>query len=301
MANEQKEGQKVSLQRATTSKYFGERFTEALNRWTKDTGKTQKDFADLLGVSANTISSYKKGKIYPRDYVLNMILKEFGVTKEYFIPQTHGDLYRDSPEFVAGIVAQKRDFMKQIGLDEGFLQFVHDCTGFDDTDDGYPQWLPLYYDFINSKYYYPSPADSRVEASSSRDKVEDGKVGFEDGQFLTSENGKTHILHENDLRVLKDIQDEVAEFIRFKYHERRRQMQKNLETANRMSISKDENGATSYSILTHEQIVDIDKYSEYLPDATTKVGSMVINQKKENVIGTFGRFVKVVSGKKGDE
>lgn len=54
----------------------------------KETGLTQKQFAERLGIKQNTVASYEMGRIGISDAVINSICREFNINKEWLLTET---------------------------------------------------------------------------------------------------------------------------------------------------------------------------------------------------------------------
>jgi len=61
----------------------------------KNEGSTQKEFAQILGVSQGTVNKYENGVIFPGEDVLKKIATHGGVTIEWLL---HGDKSEHAPE-----------------------------------------------------------------------------------------------------------------------------------------------------------------------------------------------------------
>lgn len=65
-------------------------FARNLRRYMESKGKTQKELAEIVGVSAPTINDWIKGKKYPRIDKIEILADYFGILKS--------DLIEDKPE-----------------------------------------------------------------------------------------------------------------------------------------------------------------------------------------------------------
>lgn len=67
--------------------YFASIFSRELERWKKETKKSQEDFAVAIGLSGkNMITRYKKGVAYPEPETLESICSVLGVDQSIFYP-----------------------------------------------------------------------------------------------------------------------------------------------------------------------------------------------------------------------
>lgn len=235
-----------ALSKKTTSEYFGRRFNEALAKWKKESGKTQDDFSKEAFVSPNMITRYKKGEAFPSDAVLEDICKVLGVDEDCFIP-TGSDEYKYSSAYITDLIKQKKSLAEDIGLNIGFMDLVINSTNFIEE---YPFWTPI--DF----------SGNIIEGKYQRRKLAKTEVDLDEDSFMIrDDDGKSIILSDVDLHIMKDIQDKVVEYIRFLYFERKKIMQEQEQKANK-EYSPD--GISSRSYLTPKELCEIDAYMKYL-------------------------------------
>ena len=87
-------------------KWSKETFAKNLTYYIEKSGKTQREIADHIGVSAPTMSDWAKGKIFPRIDKIEMLANYFGILKS--------DLIEDKTEIqknndaIANIVVRMR-------------------------------------------------------------------------------------------------------------------------------------------------------------------------------------------------
>ena len=68
---------------------------------------TQQEFADRIGVKRNTIANYEIGRNIPIDSVLELIVREFGVSKNWLLNGT-GEMFSPAPTTGLDILAQEK-------------------------------------------------------------------------------------------------------------------------------------------------------------------------------------------------
>ena len=107
--------------------FFASVFSRELERWKKETGKTQGEFASLVNTNQNMITRYKKGECYPT-YALDDICKELCVDRSIFFPQTFEDKYRYDPEYRHRIDSAVKkaadDMLEEAGINLDFWNFL---------------------------------------------------------------------------------------------------------------------------------------------------------------------------------
>ena len=82
--------------------YFAAVFSRELDRWKKETKKSQEDFAIAIGLSGkNMITRYKKGTAYPEPETLESICSELGVDQSIFHPDPNNfdDMFFHDADF----------------------------------------------------------------------------------------------------------------------------------------------------------------------------------------------------------
>lgn len=105
-------------------KWSKETFAKNLTRYIEASGKTQKDIADYVGVSAPTMSDWANGKIFPRIDKIEMLANYFGCLKSDLIEDKTE--MRENSEALTDIVIKLRN-------DPEFFHVVNKLKGFNDT------------------------------------------------------------------------------------------------------------------------------------------------------------------------
>ena len=105
-------------------KWSKETFAKNLTRYIEESGKTQKDIADYVGVSAPTMSDWANGKIFPRIDKIEMLANYFGCLKSDLIEDKTE--MRENSEALTDIVIKLRN-------NPEFFRVVNKLKGFNDT------------------------------------------------------------------------------------------------------------------------------------------------------------------------
>ena len=105
-------------------KWSNETFAKNLTRYIEASGKTQKDIADYVGVSAPTMSDWANGKIFPRIDKIEMLANYFGCLKSDLIEDKTE--MRENSEALTDIVIKLRN-------NPEFFRVVNKLKGFNDT------------------------------------------------------------------------------------------------------------------------------------------------------------------------
>lgn len=262
------------LRKRTTNIYFAKRFSELIKEWKKRTGKTQKQFSTQCYTTPNSITNYKNGTDFPSPIAISAMIDVFNeagmnVTVEDFVPHTHEDSYRYDPNHVKRIQDHCQEFAKEIGLNEGFLNFLFDSTSFGDPDEGYPVWSPL--DWVPTSMYQPYVKeleylrDEWIVSNFVRRPLRTTQAVTDDQKFTVQiEDGSSIMLSEIDLRILKDLQDSIVDAVQYFYHKRRKIMLSQAVEAVKQANPKGK-GALSYQVaLGKEGLIKIDPYMQYV-------------------------------------
>lgn len=269
------------LRKRTTNIYFAKRFSELIKEWKTKTGKTQKEFSDECYSNPNSIGNYKNGSDFPSPATIDALIRVFNnagmnVTVEDFIPHTNDDAYHYDPSRAKGIQDHNREFAQKIGLSEGFMDFITNCTNFSDPEEGYPIWSPLalypsgFRGFETTEKELEYLNDSMMVIEYHRRPLATTHAVSDDRSYtIQMKDGSSFLMSEIDLRILKDLQDKVVEMVKFLYFMRRKDMKiqevKAIKQANPMT--RDEK-KKSIHIGHHEleipELIAIDPYMQYL-------------------------------------
>lgn len=268
------------LRKRTTNVYFAKRFSELITEWKKRTGMTQKQFATLCYSNPNSITNYKNGVDFPSPATIDQIISvfndaELNVTIEDFIPHGNDDTYKYDPSRVKAIQDHNQEYVEEIGLSDGFLDFVFNHTDFSDPNEGYPIWSPL-----ALMPFKPEPFKTEIE-----------DLKYLNDMFLVHEYGrlelmKTHVVPENqkfavkmqdgstviltriDLRILKDLQDKIVDVVKYIYFTRRKEMKSQVinatKQANPQLSTNNGRGIGINGSLSKNELIAIDPYMQYL-------------------------------------
>lgn len=94
---------------ATWSK---EVFARNLKRYMEARGKTQKELAEIVGVSAPTMNDWIKGKKYPRIDKIEILARYFGILKSDLIeekPEQHYEMQKNNDTITDAVVRMRTD------------------------------------------------------------------------------------------------------------------------------------------------------------------------------------------------
>lgn len=131
------------------------------------------------------------------------------------------DKYGYNRDCTRGMIADKEKLAEEIGLNETFVKWV---SGLEKYRSEFPVFR-----MIRPNYAKKTPAYIRMDPPPAVDV---------DSIFQVKYHGQTITLHDNDIRFLKDLQDEVAKFIAEKMEEKQKEYDEEFEAL--PPVSEDE-------------------------------------------------------------
>jgi transcriptional regulator with XRE-family HTH domain len=99
-------------------------FARNLRKYIADSGKTQKELADVIGVSAPTFNEWISGKKFPRIDKIQKLADYFGILKSDLIEEKLTPEKEKDNDLLAEIIVRMR-------MDEGFRDAVATLYQFD--------------------------------------------------------------------------------------------------------------------------------------------------------------------------
>ena len=204
-----------------TRALFGAKFSDQFKKWKKEEkGRTMTSFGKLFGATRQTVGNWCTGDDIPTPARLKKICEEFGVPDDYFDTDnmTHDEKYKYSSVYQTEVGRKHVEFStKQLGLDLNLVQALSDLVDFD-------KLFPLY-----------SPIEHTTRDPDTGEVVYDRRVNFpnsahmetvdKDLRFLQIErDGKRITLHRCDLAFLKEVQDQVKDYVEYLFYHRSKEM-----------------------------------------------------------------------------
>ena len=83
-------------------------FAQTLQRYIAEAGKTQKEIADIIGVSAPTFNEWVSGKKFPRIDKIQKLADYFGILKSDLIEEKMTEEKEKDNEILAEIIVRMR-------------------------------------------------------------------------------------------------------------------------------------------------------------------------------------------------
>ena len=200
----------MKIKRQFNKDYVCKVFRELyFSKWeSKPYGNKQQDFADAIvkiqpdaKCDNKNVSKWLNGT--PPLKYLPAICKIFDVGIDEFIPRGHDDRYHYSSEFADGLEKElERRATLDFGIDLTFLQGLKNIIpGFDSR---FPLVAPLVFREGDSEGQYYKRAVPEWAA----------KTTINQGLLQLTRDGKCYFMTIWDLKIIKVIQDQTAEFIK---------------------------------------------------------------------------------------
>ena len=254
--------------------FFIDKFVPKLEEWkdaNKGKGGTQKAFASLIGVTENMIGQYKTGDAYPNEKRLKRIISALGVPDDYFTPKTQSELFQYSPEYVSNIGSNKiAPYCEEIGLNTQFLQTVRSLIG-DDLGDQFPFWTPIMQRMTldtHNSYSRPDPVEFWNNSAEMKPEVKMFQIEV---PAKDDSGNKRLTLTSPDLLFLRDVQEEVVNYVEFLFYKRKKELKEECEEASRKALIPLQNGGSGTKPLSADELNEIDKYYSDYVDSRVRI------------------------------
>lgn len=250
-------------------KFFAEKLKIALDEWkieNKDKGGTDEMFARLIGKSKNMIPRYKKSDdekvgAYPEDKTLKSMCRVLGKSENYFTPTTESELYKWDADYMTSVLETHAvKYCKEIDLDLIFLSGMKRMFG-EEFGDIFPKWTPIARKTKRNLFEDNDPY-CRADASVISRSAQVGRE-LDVFQFKVDVDGdrRNIIFGEGDLRFIKEVQDKAKEYIEFLFSQRCKEMDREVDEANKRYWKPNPNGdGMEGELLKYDELNEIDKY-----------------------------------------
>ena len=121
-----------------TKEWSRQVFSRNLRKYIADSGKTQKELADISGVSAPTFNEWVSGKKFPRIDKIQKLADCFGILKSDLIEEKLTEEKEKDNDIMADIIVRMR-------TDDGFFELVKSLNELDSTKvEGFRQMLSAF-------------------------------------------------------------------------------------------------------------------------------------------------------------
>lgn len=237
---------------------FAQNFSRYFEEWKKqDSGRNATKFAKLIYSNRVSVSKWKNGNAYPTEENMKRICEVLHVSEDQLTDASlYKKAYTHDSHFTENLHHRFQKYCDCIGIESDFMKFAKSAV----PDEEFPLWSPIVEtgDLLNIKYHRQSLA-SAFESDSSN-------------EFQRSIDGKTVNLCYADFQFLREVQEDVKEFIRFKYYQRKHEMESEVsavQTASEETV----NGVKITSSISPE------KYDRFMEYQTTKSVNRILEGK----------------------
>lgn len=277
-----------------------DRFKTAYDmKWKSRTGKnTQEDFATALtdlrnerGLSGRgtctgqQVSKWLRGENIPNDENIGLICEILDLDESYFEP-TRDEKYTHSAQYITELGRSHIGFSNEIGLDLNLVKALHDLIDFGSD---FPLYTPIRYSMPQVSAFFTDEVivdagrgeerwDLKDSAMMGRDKTLDLDLDF----LQMEKNGKRITFSKPDLAYLREVQDQVVQFVKYLFYMRSREMDEEVEKVKEqvkstVEVTKTADGGTRFAfgvIPEKEMITSVDRFAKYVyTDAPEEGGS----------------------------
>lgn len=270
------------ISRSTWKKKFG----EAYNKKWKSLGKghTQQDFADEINqiktkkygtqgtLDNRVVSKWMNGTI-PEKENIDCICTVLGLPTDYFEPNDR-ELYGDSSKFITELGKRNVAFAKEIGLD---LDLIKSLNGLIDFGKEFPLYTPIcfnnpYVDYNTDTVEVKAGRDGEYwDHSNSAPMKRDEEIDLDLGFLQFFRDGKRITLHRADLAYLREVQDQIVDFVEYLFYKRSKELEEEVEKTKELvketvKVSKLVDGGIGYSfkrINNKDILTSVDRFAEY--------------------------------------
>lgn len=249
--------EKIDIGKTTWIDRFGNAYK---TKW-KALGKSQQMFADEVNrvrtrnengtigtVTGQQVSKWLHGSI-PELNNLEAICEVLDLDSNYFLPNRE-EKYRDSSKYITDLGRTTVKFSNEIGLDLNYLKAVHTLV---DLDNLFPLYSPIVEDRTDI-----IPMYERLTSFGDSAPI-DEELSF----LQINRDGKNITLHICDLAFLRDVQDQVIEFVKYLFYKRHEEMHREVEEVNRRTHGELTNGEKAFIPISDYDIYKIDRYYKY--------------------------------------
>lgn len=242
-------------------KIFGARFSEQFQKWKREgEGRTQTSFGKLFDppASRGSVMKWCNGDNIPSPDRLKRICEIFEVPEDHFDTKnaTHDELYKHSSAFMSDLGKELVEYAKEKGLD---LELVRVLSKIIDFDNLFPVYAPI--------------NDSKItgffEREYKRSENMDSAPFDDDLHFLqVNQDGRLITFSTIDLIFLKEVQDQIVDFVEYLLYKRKKEMDEEVQSFNDdltiKGTTPDGGSMILHKALTKEFILEHDRFAKYL-------------------------------------
>lgn len=194
---------------------FPTKFPVLLEDWKrqqKENGKpgSNYEFGKQVGVPNYRVSDFKSCRQgIPYSYI-DKICEVLGVSPDVFEPTTDEEKYENDSQFITDLGKAHVNFAKSEGLDLNLVQALSNVVDFDSL---FPIYLPI-------------PDREDCVLTKKRILADSAPIDNSLQYLQVHRDDKTITFHKCDLAYLKEVQDQVIEFVSYLFYKRSMEMKK---------------------------------------------------------------------------
>lgn len=239
-------------------------FPDQLKNWIKkekEEGRngSQYAFAKKVGVEPYYVTDWKTGRQgIPYTYI-DKICEVLGVSKEVYYPTTHNELYKYSSDYMTEVGEKTiAPLCEKIGLNKELIILIQRMFP-NDFEELFPFWTPIR---PTRKMYSVEPYEhSDISCLSDSAKMKNGYNLFQFKVKANENQTKTITLSEADLLFLRDVQEDIKDYIEFLFLKRKKEMKTEGKVASERSWKPNAKGSGRVFVpLRANDLNEIDKY-----------------------------------------
>ncbi len=244
----------MANERRPQYEFFSKRFKEAYKSWRKRTGGTQEKLAELIEVSdRRSISDWMNAKSYPTPANMKKLCEVLEVTEDSLTRSYEND-YHYSENFTEELHRKQKAFCKGIDLDLSFLKYIHEAV----PDEDFPIYSPL---MPKTGKLLPDEDGFSIGYTRQDDFLTAYRCEEENEFQRQIGDGKTVNLHYADLAFIKDVQEEVTNYVLYLMYKRKKEMEQELSDLTEASTDRTKGLRVQFSA---QKIAEYDHYSKYI-------------------------------------
>lgn len=211
-------------EKKTGDLFFKKKFLLKLDEYKTKLKEEGKDYSDdaiaqIIGCSRQSIANWKNGK-RPDAYNLSLICETFGASESDFELSSKEDLYQFQKEYINKVGRDRYNFANEIGFDLNLLSVLKNIIT--DFDESFPLYSNIIPEKNDSTRYIRNPNFVDIKTAIDDD--------LRDLQIHKGE--KTITMHDIDLLFLKEVQDQIINFVEYLFYKRSKEMEDEVEKFN---------------------------------------------------------------------
>lgn len=219
---------------------------------------TQYEFAKQIGVPPYYVTDWKTGRQgLPGEKYLSDICNVLGVDPGRYYPSSPDEKHKYSTSHISKVGKENESFAKEHGLNLEFVRALTELVDFNKLFPKYSKIVPAESNFLDGPTF--------VRQDNSDSAVIDHDLKY----LQLNRDGKTYTLHKSDLAYLKEVQDQIIDFVEFLFFKRAKEMEDEVKKFNADSVVDCVGGGKLHVKITKEYIINHDRFAKYFDFSET--------------------------------